>query len=97
MNSPICTAIAATATISFTYSGATRLAEPHCHGFTASGKEVVRAYQVEGLSLSGGTEGWRLFNVADIHDLQLLDIPFGEPRRGFNPLDPAMVEVHCHV
>jgi hypothetical protein len=61
------------------------------------GKEVLRAYQMEGLGPSGGTERWRLSNVADFSELRPVGRPFAQPCHRFNPLDPAMPQMHYHV
>jgi predicted DNA-binding transcriptional regulator YafY len=97
LNRLVCAAIASKSTVSFTYSGTQRIVEPHSHGFAASGKELLRAYQTQGIGKSSANEGWRLFAIDNILDLQLLDQSFAEPRRGFVPLDPAMKDLHCHV
>lgn len=43
MNSSICEAISGRLVIQFSYKGGMRTAEPHCHGKSRSGHEVLRA------------------------------------------------------
>jgi hypothetical protein len=47
-----------------------RIVEPHCHGISRTGKEVLRGYQTGGFSSSGRAVGWRLFEVWKTSGLQ---------------------------
>ena len=92
----VCSAIRNRSLLEFDYGGGTWLVEPHCHGFGKTGKEFLRAYQVDGYSGSSELEGWKLFDLAKAGGLYEADGAFAA-RSGFSPHDPAMVSVHCHV
>jgi hypothetical protein len=97
MNTVICAAIKARAVVQFYYDGGLRTVEPHCHGISRAGKEVLRAYQTAGYSKSGNPVGWKLFEVAKISRLQTLSQTFTKNRPMYNPNDRGMRQVHCHV
>lgn len=97
MNDTICSAIAARARMRISYGGGQRLVEPHCHGTSTAGNEVLRAYQVSGFSRSGEHEGWKLFDVSKIEASETLAERFLTNRPGYNPADSRMSSVHCHV
>lgn len=97
MHADVCSAIRSRSLVEFDYDGGTRLVEPHCHGFGKTGKEFLRAYQVDGYSSSGQPEGWKLIDLSKVTGLYLTGGTFSSARPGFNPDDPVMVSVHCHV
>lgn len=97
LNTNICNAIKRRAVIQFTYDGGKRSVEPHCHGTSAPGNEVLRGYQTGGHSESGNRVGWKLFDVSEIRSLQETGEFFDKNRESYNPNDSAMVNVHCHV
>lgn len=97
MNSIICQAIAARRAISFFYNGGVRHVEPHCHGISTAGNEVLRAYQTAGYSESGNSTGWKLFEVDEMDSIQILSAHFPQNRPYYNPNDKGMSQVHCHV
>lgn len=96
MSSEICDAISRRAVIAFDYDGGPRAVEPHCHGFSRQGKELLRGYQVSGYSQSGQSEGWKLFDLAKATGLYATGETFAFDRPQYNPDDPAMT-VHCCV
>ena len=61
-----------------------RVIEPHCFGYDRKGSKKLRAYQISGYSESGNSEGWKLFNIDDINDVEILNEQFNEPRLGYN-------------
>ena len=67
VNSTICQAIGTRAVIEFSYGGGHRVVEPHTHGISTAGNEVLRGYQVSGYSSSQSSPFWRLFDVSRIH------------------------------
>ena len=73
------------------------MVEPHCHGMSTTGKEVLRGYQTGGYSSSGNPDGWRLFGVSGIQNFQVLAETFAHNRPNYNPNDSAMTTVHCCV
>ncbi len=97
MNTMICAAIKARSVVQFYYDGGLRTVEPHCHGISRAGKELLRAYQTAGYSKSGNPVPWRLFEVAKITGLQTLSQTFTKNRPKYNPNDRSMQQVHCHV
>ncbi len=97
MNMAICTAIRNRAVVQFYYDGGTRTVEPHCHGISTTGNEVLRAYQTAGYSESGKSVGWKILEVAKITSFRQADVTFSTNRPGYNPNDSGMSSVHCHV
>lgn len=97
MNRLICEAISTRAVISFNYDGGMRIVEPHCHGISTKGKEAMRGFQIKGTSQSGEFYGWKLFTVAKIGNLRILDQTFEKNRSGYNPNDSMMQQICCHV
>ena len=61
--------------VKLSYSGSFRVVEPHDYGVQ---KGVVRllAYQQQNLGPKKSERGWRLFDVAKIEDLIVLDTVF---------------------
>ncbi len=49
--------------IVFHYGDSDRLVAPFCVGVSSVGNPLLRGYQLEGVSLSGKGEGWRVFQV----------------------------------
>ncbi len=97
MNTSICAVIRDRSVIQFNYDGGPRTVEPHCHGTSTAGNEVLRGYQTSGFSQSGNPVGWKLFEVAKIHSLHPAGARFSNTRPGYNPDDRGMSMIHCHV
>lgn len=97
MNTNICAAIAKRAVIQFYYDGGTRTVEPHCHGTSRSGNEVLRGYQIAGHSESGNSVEWKLYDASKISSLVDTGKTFLDNRPGYNPSDKGMSSIHCHV
>ncbi len=97
MNTAICAAIKSQAVVEFYYDGGFRTVEPHCHGISTAGNEVLRGYQTGGYSRSGNPVDWKLFVVAEISHLRQTGATFSANRPGYNPADRGMRSVHCHV
>ena len=96
MNEAICQAIRERRLITFPYGGGGRLVEPHCHGLSALGEEMLLAYQTGGYSSSGRAEGWKMFAVARMGPIADTGRRFGGPRPRFDPTR-ALTRVHCSV
>ena len=96
MDQRICSAIESKRVLSFNYDGLSRVVEPHAHGVSRRGNEVVRGFQTEGES-SQGTYGWKLFTVAKIESLQTSESSFDLLRPGYVRGDRGMDPVHCEV
>lgn len=97
VNKAICDAIRSRAIIQFHYDGGLRIAEPHSHGISTAGSEVLRGYQTGGYSSSGDPVGWKLYLVASISGLRQTGKVFLANRPDYNPNDRGMISVHCHV
>lgn len=97
MNTAICAAIAGRQCLRFYYDGGYRVVEPHCHGISTAGHEVLRAYQIEGYSQSGKPHAWKLFEVAKIREFQTLAATFVSTRPGYNPRDSDLARICCAV
>ena len=70
MNQQICAAIKSKHHLVFNFDGLPREIEPHAHGISSTGKEVVRGFQTAGQS-SSGPLGWRLWDVAKMKSLRV--------------------------
>jgi hypothetical protein len=97
MNPSVCSAIAGRAVVRFQYDGGLRIVEPHCHGMSPAGNEVLRGYQIGGFSASGSAVGWRLFEVPRLSGWIQTDDTFLTNSPGYNPNDRGMTVIHCHV
>lgn len=83
--------------LAFEYGGFARVVAPYCHGVSAAGKEVVRAVQLRGGSSSGGLGFGKLWLVARLVGLRMLDERFAPDDPDYNPGDRGMREIHCCV
>jgi hypothetical protein len=98
MNSvTICDAIRKRMVIRFYYDGGIRIVEPHCHGISTAGNEVLRAYQIGGYSESEQHVGWKLIAMNRIYGIQPDGITFIATRPGYEPNDRSMSTIHCAV
>ncbi len=78
------------------YKGTNRVIEPYLTGINFKGNEVLRAYQVSGYSSSGDLPAWRLFLIADINNVDVLEEYF-EINDQYNPNDKAMKAILFRV
>jgi len=77
--------------VSFSYKWRSRVVEPYLIGIHEDEQEkMLRAYQVEGESESGGIPDWRLFRLGKISNLQLKDKSFTPRYEEYEPADPEM-------
>lgn len=97
MREEICKAIRDRKLLSIYYEGEYRRVEPHCYGTGSKGQELLRAYQVEGYSLSGEVIHWKLFDVRKISTISVLVESFPGARADYNPNDPAISNVYCEL
>ncbi|MGE0547456.1 MAG: hypothetical protein AB7O24_06975 [Kofleriaceae bacterium] len=93
----ICEAIRTRSLLEFEYNGLLRIVAPYCHGYSSAGNEALRAIQVRGESKSRGIASGKLWKVAQIRGLRMLDEPFAADDPHYNPGDTAMVRIHCCV
>lgn len=72
MESLIIAAIKEKKVVSFTYSGHTRIVEPHVYGINEGARQLL-GYQIGGSSSSGTIPEWRHFRISAMLNLQILD------------------------
>ena len=92
-----CAAISARAVLRVRYQGQVRVIEPHTHGWTSTGTEVLLVYQSEGPSASGESEGWKTLHVAKFESVEVMDVAFLRARSTFDPAAPEVGRIHCQV
>ena len=97
MNQIICDAIAHRRCLSFSYEGRPRIVEPYVHGRSKEGVNLLRAYQIAGLSKSSPMLSWRLFEVSKMSALSASEDTFQGTRSAYNPADPAMERIYCRL
>ena len=97
MNQIICDAIRNTCVLTFTYDGHYRIVEPHAHGLSRTGKEVIRCYQTGGTSRFHKVPGWRLMEVARIKSLTVTEEHFVGERDGYKRGDKGMSTIFCEL
>ncbi len=82
-------AIAERRVISLAYRGrGGRIGHPHVLYRGSTGKLVMDMYQVAGYSSSGDLPQWRMFELAGIQRVEVLEERF-EPAPDYNPHNPA--------
>jgi hypothetical protein len=92
-NELIITAIRRKLVLKFRYNGKLRTVEPQTYGLSATGREVLRAYErpaTNGAKRSGMA---KLFDLKKISGLRESGQTFQEALPAHNPDDSAMVEV----
>lgn len=97
MNDILHSTIAQQRLIRLSYSPGWRTIEPHAFGMGRRGNELLRAYQTEGASESGEHINWKLFNVDEIDQIELLEETFAGPRPGYRRGDRAMARIYCQL
>ncbi len=98
MNEEICSAIRRRRLLRLTYNGIPREVEPYCYGLGTTGRELLRGYQIAGPARPGraaGGAGWRLFDVARIGALSVLEETFPGGRPEYRHADPALRQSFC--
>jgi len=90
---PIIEAIRSKRLLAFVYHGAPRIVEPHTYGLDKWQREMLCAYQVQGLSRSGGAHGWRTFVVDEITDARLETHHFDDARPEYRRNDGAFEKI----
>jgi hypothetical protein len=93
----LCVGIRERRLLEFTYRGLKRVVAPYCHGISTRGSEVLRGVQVRGGSHSGGFGFGKLWTVADMKDVRVLDESFAPDDPTYNPDDSSMQEIHCRI
>jgi len=94
----ICEAIRERKLLQFYYNGGERIVEPYAYGYDKNGNLKLRAYQVDGYSSRGKTEGWKLFDVDKVESIQILENRCFDIRPEYNPFgDKHIPEIICKV
>ena len=93
----LCEAIHKLSLVEFNYRGLKRVVAPYCHGISTRGSEVLRGIQVRGDSSSGNFDLAKLWTVAEMLDLRILDERFAPTDPNYNPDDRGMTQIHCRV
>jgi len=93
----ICEAIRKRALLEFLYHNRRRVVAPYCCGVSSRGADVLRAVQVRGGSASGGMGFGKLWAVAEIADLRMLDEVFTPDDPHYNSRDRAMTRIYCGI
>jgi hypothetical protein len=97
LNSIICEGINRRCKIQFKYEGETRVVEPFFYGINTKGNEVLRAFQTDGYSQSANPFGWRIYNVAKISAITLLNDSFDGCRSDYNKNDKQIPTLICNI
>jgi hypothetical protein len=92
-----CDAIERRALLEFQYEGRQRVVQPYCHGVSNRDSEVIRAVQVRGSSSSNKFGVGKLWDVAKVRGLRILDETFVPTDPNYNPNDTAMKHIHCRI
>jgi hypothetical protein len=90
-------AIRKRALLEFHYNQRLRVVAPYCHGVSTRGIEVLRGIQVRGLSQSGGLGFGKLWVVAEMEELRVLDETFAPDDPHYNPNDSAMTRIFSRI
>ncbi len=92
----ICDAIRLKHVVRLVYHDGARSVEPYVYGRSATGDELLRAYQLHGASRSGAPAGWKIFRIADMSSVSVTFEPFAA-RPGYEPADTVITFVNCRV
>jgi hypothetical protein len=92
----LCVAIRGRRLLAFEYDGRARVVEPYLHGFSRNG-EALRAIQVRGSSRSGVFGAGKMWMIAKMHGVRVLEEVFVPDDPSYNPDDAAMIRIHCRV
>lgn len=83
-------------TISFTYDGISRVAEPHAVGTSRTGKQVLRCFQTEGGHITAGHD-WDLCDLNKMTSLRITGRNFIGPRPGYRRGDSHMTQIFAQL
>ena len=90
---PIIEAIRSKRLLAFVYHGTLRIIEPHTYGRDKWRREMLCAFQVQGVGRSGDAHGWRTFVVDEMVDARLETQHFEHPRPEYCRDDRAFTEI----
>jgi hypothetical protein len=88
-NEEICRAVRERRVVRCVYGdGEERVIEPHCHGHSRAGEELLSAFQP--------ASGWKMLDVKKLSSFVVTNELF-EVREDFNREQPGVTQVHCIV
>ena len=97
----ICAAINSRLRIEFVYHDHFRSVEPFCLGVVTPSRrvdnEVLLGYQVGGQDELGGTDGWKLFRLADVSGLHIVNERFTIAGHEPDPYPVKLSSVYCCI
>jgi hypothetical protein len=76
------------------YDGFTRLVEVHAVGVSTAGNDCMRVFQVEGGSVSGERQGWKMMTFDKTFAAIVSSVPSQAPRPGYAPDDRGMSTIY---
>lgn len=82
--------------LSFLYDGLPRVVDPHLYGVLAGGELAIGGMQVDGERSRGPVPAWDTFRLAQIEQLQILDVP-ARVHDAYDPEDPAFEKVYAQA
>lgn len=82
--------------LTFTYSGITRIVEPHAVGISKAGNLILRCYQTHGGHITPG-HVWDLCEVHKMGDLRATGDTFLAPRPGYRRGDKHMTHIYAEL
>ncbi len=96
MNPSVCDAIRSKRVIQFFYDGSLRTVEPHFHGISRAGREVLSGYQTSGHNHPDPSEGWMFYELNQMIGILITDECF-DTRPDCMPIDRSMKRLHCRT
>ena len=96
MKQTIINAIQNKEAISFSYSGISRVVEPHAIGISSKGNTVLRCFQISGGHIQAG-HGWELCDVSKISNLASTGEYFENARPGYKRGDKGMTTIYAEL
>ena len=92
----LCRAITEKFIVQFKYDGRLRIVEPFACGKSTAENLVLRGFQIRG---SDKTKPlcWRLYELSNMSHLNITQHKFKGKRDEYNPQDPLMTEIFCHI
>lgn len=76
------------------YDGFNRLVEVHAVGHSTAGNDCMRVYQVEGGSVSGERQGWKMMVFDKAFTARVSNVASEAPRSGYAPNDKGMTTIY---
>ena len=96
MNLRICLAIRNRNLLEVYYEGGVRTIEPYAYGINRRGDEVLKAYQLEGYSLTE-TMGWKTFCMGKLRVVKFLLDAYESPRPEYRLNDSQLSKIFCQL